>query len=58
MKEMKQIEKAMGLKHKKELKMLKEMKFFLELEGFEYNVWLFDRVELIVNRIENDGLDY
>ncbi|KUH46058.1 hypothetical protein M2E15_2922 [Bacillus mycoides] len=58
MKEMKQIEKAMELKHKKELKMLKEMAFFLELEGFEYNVWLFDGVELTVNGIENDGLDF
>ncbi|MGX5612266.1 hypothetical protein [Bacillus toyonensis] len=58
MKEMKQIEKAMELKHKKELKMLKEMAFFLELEGFEYNVWLFDGVELTVNGTENDGLDF
>lgn len=58
MKEMKQIEKAVELKHKKELKMLKEMAFFLELEGFEYDVWSFNGVELTVNGTENDGLDF
>ncbi|PHD69792.1 hypothetical protein [Bacillus toyonensis] len=58
MKEMKQIEKAMKLKHEAELKMLKEMAFFLELEGFEYDVWLFNGVELTVNGTENDGLDF
>ncbi|QQU31682.1 hypothetical protein I6I41_00655 [Bacillus cereus] len=58
MKEMKQIEKAMKLKHETELKMLKEMAFFLELEGFEYDVWSFNGVELTVNGTENDGLDF
>lgn len=55
---MKQIEKAMKLKHETELKMLKEMAFFLELEGFEYDVWSFNGVELTVNGTENDGLDF
>lgn len=46
---MKKIEQVVQSKYQKELKMLKEMAFSLELEGFKYDVYDCGNVQLLIN---------
>ncbi|MBY0214123.1 hypothetical protein [Priestia aryabhattai] len=54
---MKLIEKAVKLDAEQKTKMLKELAFFLELEGFEYDVWAFDGVKISVEG-SREGLEF